>query len=92
MSEAFKTIIRNFQNQMNTFKTISRAEAVAQGMKPLTIPSNPEEPFLQNVIKDMQRVKGTIWALVQYKVGGALEVWRVPLAPLHTDKGERLST
>jgi len=60
-------------------------------MKPLTIPSNIEEPFLQNVIKDMKRVKGTIWALVQYKVGGALEVWRVPLDPLPTEKDDRIS-
>ena len=61
-------------------------------MKPLTIPANLDDPFLHRVMADMQRVKGTEWALVQYKQGGAVEVWRVPLPPQGTDRMERTSS
>ena len=54
-------------------------------MKPLTAPAHIEEPFLQRVIRAMERVPGTEWALVQYKHGGAVEVWRVPLAPMEAE-------
>ena len=45
--------------------TISKAEAEAKGMKPLTIAAHPNDIFLVNVIADMKRVQGTEWALVQ---------------------------
>lgn len=72
--------------------TISKAEAEAKGMKPLTIAAHAEDPFLHKVIADMKRVQGTEWALVQYSQGGDIEVWRVPLKPNKEGPLERLSS
>jgi hypothetical protein len=72
--------------------TISKEEAVAKGMKPLTIAAHAEDPFLHRVIADMKRVQGTEWALVQYRQGGDIEVWRVPLEPNKEGPLERLSS
>ena len=72
--------------------TISKAEAEAKGMKPLTIAAHPNDIFLVSVIADMKRVQGTKWALVQYKDGGDIEVWRVPLEPNKEGPLERLSS
>lgn len=72
--------------------TISKEEAVAKGMKPLTIAAPAEDPFLHRVIADMKRVQGTEWALVQYRQGGDIEVWRVPLEPNKEGPLERLSS
>lgn len=71
--------------------TISKDEAVAKGMKPLTFAAPADDPFLQKAIADMKRVKGTKWALVQYSAGGDIEVWRVPLEPSREGPLERLS-
>jgi hypothetical protein len=88
--QAVAQILCHLPHQVIT--PITRAEAAAAGMKPLTIPAYIEEPFLQRVIRDMERVPGTEWALVQYKQGGAVEVWRVPLPPQDTDKLSRTSS
>lgn len=71
--------------------TISKEEAVAKGMKPLIFAAPAHDPFLQGVIADMERVKGTKWALVQYIPGGDVEVWRVPLETNREGPLERLA-
>lgn len=54
------------------------SEARRRGMKPVIIPAPPQSHFIQNVMADMRRVAGTVWALVAAK-GGLVEVWRVPV-------------
>jgi hypothetical protein len=71
--------------------TISKDEAIAQGMKPLTFSGPAHDPFIPGVIADMKRVPGTKWALVQYSLGGDLEVWRVPLESNREGPLERLA-
>lgn len=71
--------------------TISKDEAVAKGMKPLTFATPADDPFLQKAIADMQRIRGTKWALVQYSAGGDIEVWRVPLESNREGPLERLT-
>ena len=70
---------------------ITKEEAEAKGMKPLTIATHADDPFLVGVIADMKRVQGTEWALVQYTLGGDLEVWRVPLESNREGPLERLT-
>jgi hypothetical protein len=70
---------------------ITKDEAIARGMKPLIFAAPMHDPFIQGVIADMKRVKGTEWALVQYTPGGDVEVWRVPIESNREGPLERLS-
>ena len=60
-------------------------------MKPLIFAAPFHDPFIQGVIADMKRVKGTEWALVQYTLGGDVEVWRVPIESNREGPLERLA-
>ncbi len=60
-------------------------------MKPLIFAAPLHDSFIQGVIADMKRVKGTEWALVQYTSGGDVEVWRVPIESNREGPLERLS-
>jgi hypothetical protein len=63
---------------------ITREEAKAQGMHPLTMPEPSDSPFVANVIRDMERVPGTIWAPVDAGAG-RVEIWRVPVKPITSE-------
>lgn len=62
---------------------ITKEEATALKMKPLTVADPADSPFIANVCKDMERVPGTIWAPVDAGAG-RVEIWRVPLVPVES--------
>ena len=60
--------------------TITKAQAEARNMQPVTSPEPRDSEFLASVINDMRKVPGTHWALVQSGLNA--EVWRVPITSL----------
>ena len=71
--------------------TITKAEAEARRMEPVTAPQPRDSEFLASVINDMRKVPGTCWALVhrdpvhvQDNKANNTEVWRVPITSMAT--------
>lgn len=64
---------------------ISEKQARAYKMTPVTQPSPKDGEFIQSVIRDMERVRGTVWALVRPEnpqladSPDFVEIWRVPV-------------
>lgn len=68
------------------YPIITKAEAEARRMEPVTAPQPRDSRFVADVINDMRKVPGTCWALVQFTAvhshdnkSNDTEVWRVPL-------------
>jgi hypothetical protein len=64
---------------------ISEKQARSYKMTPVTQPSPKDGEFIQSVIRDMERVRGTVWALVRPEdpafdqSPNFVEVWRKPI-------------
>ena len=66
---------------------LSTKQARQRGMVALTLPLEKNDPQLFRTYKDMKRINGTEWAMVNCGFN-RLEVWRRPSSTLrHTDKG-----
>ena len=70
---------------LTMIRPISEAQARACKMTPVTQPSKQDGEFIQSVIRDMNRVRGTVWAVVRPEnpqladSPDFVEIWRVPL-------------
>lgn len=62
---------------------LTQTEARARHLQPLTRADDRDGKFIQNVVRDMRRVPGTLWAMVKPETRLAkdspnmVEIWRV---------------